>query len=288
MIGRMITHFLVENGDHVAWLSRSPKSSNGKIKHYTWDPKSGFVDQNAIEWATHIINLAGVSIGETRWTSKGKADILNSRIQTVETLVKAVLQKSTALDGFVGVSGLGYYGPGKEPQKEENNPGTDFPAQVAESWEKAYFRLQNVNRVAILRLTVVLSSTGGALPKIMMPIQYGIGAALGNGTQPFSWIHLEDAAHAFVEALNWNGVYNVAAPETLTNKIITQQIAEILHRPIWLPAVPAFVLKLALGDRSGLVLNGTVPDLDKLNQTEFRCHFTKFKDAIADLISRKL
>lgn len=287
MIGRLISQLLVEAGDEVAWLTRK-RNPDEHIRQFIWNPAKKTIDQEAVDWSTHIINLAGVSIGETRWTKNGKAQILNSRIDSVETLNKAIGKKANHIESFVGVSGLGYYGPSNTPQREENKAGNDFPAKVAEAWEKAYSKIENVNQKAILRLTVVLSTKGGALPQIMLPIKFGFGTVLGKGTQPFAWIHLEDAARAFIEALNWNGIYNLSAPEILNNKNLTYQIASILSRPILLPAAPEFVLKIVLGARSGLLLNGTIPDLSKLNRTGFTCKFKEFMPALKDLILRKI
>lgn len=290
LIGKHISQKLKQNGDQVAWLSRKQSTESEGIKTFIWNPAKGEIDPKAPQWATHIINLAGESIGETRWTNEGKARILNSRIDSVKTLVLGLKSRKTPILGFVGVSGIGYYGPGTSPNSEAQAPGTDFPAQVAKAWEDAYSEItpQLSEKMTVIRLAVVISTHSGALPKIMQPIRLGLGSVLGPGDQFFPWIHVEDAAKAFVEALNWDGIFNVAAPEEINNKDVTTQLAKILHRPLLLPAVPVFALKLLLGDRAGLVTEGNRASIQKLLVTGFSFVFPGFQQAVKDLIGRNL
>lgn len=289
LIGREITKILLQQGDEVAWLSRKPNPGKSPVSTFLWNPAERTIDPEAMNWATHIINLAGESIGETHWTEAGKSKILDSRIHSVETLIQGMKLRKEPLEAFVGVSGLGFYGPSIHPRSENENAGEDFPAQVALAWENAYSKIgtQLAQRTCVLRLTVVLSTKGGALPLIMSPIKWGVGAVLGSGKQPFSWIHLEDACQAFVHALDWSGTINLAAPDTQDNRYVTEVLGQLLHRPLWLPAIPAWTMKLALGDRSELVLTGTTPNLTKLKKTGFTFQFPVLEDALSDLISRK-
>lgn len=287
MIGRAITSLLVERGFEVGWLTRNP-GKNQKVKEFWWDPSRLEMDEQAIHWPEFVINLAGESIGETHWTREGKNRILESRVQSVQTLVKYLALRKQPLEGFVGVSGIGFYGPSEFPKKETDPAGEDFPARVAETWENEYAQVLPVmaKRKTILRLGVVLSTKGGALPQILLPISLFAGAVLGSGKQPFSWIHLKDATRAFVEALQWDGIFNVAAPGVVDNKVATKLIARIIHRPIILPPVPAFALRLLLGERADLVLSGTNPDLGKLNETGFKPQFPELEGALRNLIEK--
>lgn len=290
LLGRKITEKLLAQGFEVAWLSRKPSAKQGNIQQFFWNPALRKMDENAIHWPEYVINLAGESIGTTPWTTKGKKLILESRINSVETLAQSFSLRKMPLKGFVGVSGLGFYGPSDVPKKETDPAGTDFPARVAQEWELAYDHLPEhiFSKKCILRLTVVLSTLGGAMPKMMQPIALGLGAPLGNGKQPFSWIHLEDAADAFVFFLGKRGTYNLAAPQTVNNKTITGLLARELHRPILLPPVPAIALKLLLGDRSTLVLEGTIPDLSHLAESGFIFQFPELKPALAHLFREKI
>ena len=289
-MGKHISQKLIENGDEVAWLVRSSSPGSTGIKSYLWDTSKHQIDPEALRWATHVINLAGESIGETHWTKEGKTRILRSRIDSVNTLVSGMKNRTTPLQGFVGVSGIGYYGPGTSPNSETDAPGTGFPAEVAKAWEDAYSQItpQLSDKKSVIRLAVVLSVKSGALPKILQPIRLGFGSVLGSGKQFFPWIHVEDAAEAFVQALEWDGTFNVAAAEELDNKQLTIQLADVLHRTLLLPAVPSFALKLLLGDRASLVTEGNRASIHKLQDKGFSFAFPKFKNAVEDLISRSL
>ena len=286
MLGQEISKILLANGDKVAWLSRFSTIQINDIPVFLWDPSKNEVDQTAIDWSDAIINLAGESIGEISWTKSGKERILRSRIDSVRVLADAIYKRTTPLTSFVGVSGAGYYGSSSIPKKESDGAGSDFPATVALKWEAEYHKIQESKpeHFAILRLAVVLSMEGGALPKIVQPIRWGIGSSLGTGNQPFNWIHLEDAARIFTEALKWNGVFNVSAPGSINNRELTEVIARQLKKPLILPSVPSFILKLALGDRSRLVLEGNISDLSKLENTGYQFRFRTIKSAIENLL----
>jgi uncharacterized protein (TIGR01777 family) len=286
LLGKRITNLLIDQGHQVGWLTRTVKTETQNIKQYHWNPSEKKVDQEAINQADAIINLAGESIGEIAWTKSGKERILQSRIDSVSLLADAIGKRPTPLISFVGVSGAGYYGSSTYPKKETDAAGSDFPAMVASKWESEYHKIEKAKpeHFAILRLAVVLSMEGGALPKIVQPIHWGIGSALGTGKQPFNWIHLDDAAHAFTDALGWNGVFNVSAPDPVNNLNLTKTIARRMDKPLFMPSVPSFILKLALGDRSALVLEGNISDLTKLKQNGFTFQFKTIESAIDNLI----
>lgn len=288
MLGTAITGLLLEEGHSVAWLTRRQSPVGLPVRLFVWDPENDKIDPEAIQWAEAVINLAGASIGETHWTTKGKDLILHSRLASVRTLENAIRKRQIPLHSFVGVSGAGYYGPSEQPKLESDPHGKDFPAVVARKWEDAYEKIQSLKpaHFSVLRLAVVLSDRGGALPKIVQPIQWGVGSSLGTGRQPFNWIHLNDAARIFTEALYWNGVYNASAPSGSTNEELTRLVARILNRPLLLPAVPAFALKLALGDRSSLVLEGNRSNVSKLLKTGFTFQFPDLEGALKDLLGR--
>ena len=284
MLGKKISQKLLAKGHEVGWLSRNSKKTNENIHVFTWQPEKNRLDQNALEWADAVINLAGESIGETKWSVGGKNQILRSRIDAVNTLKRGLKLKERPLESFVGVSGVGIYGPSYVAKKETDGFGTDFPAKVAIAWEEAYSEIQTPKKNCIIRLAVILSLTGGALPKIMGPIKYGFGATLGSGIQPFNWIHIDDAAEIFCQALEWDGIYNVAAPSKINNKTATKIIAKIMRRPLFLPAVPEFALRLFLGDRSQLVIQGNWVNTDKLEMTDFQFEHPDFEEALRSLI----
>jgi uncharacterized protein (TIGR01777 family) len=286
LLGKQITNVLIEQGHNVGWLTRTVTFDNKKVTQYHWNPSENKIDQSAVNQADAIINLTGESIGETSWTKSGKQQILQSRIDSVRVLADAINKRSIPLLSFVGVSGAGYYGNSSSPKKETDAAGSDFPAMVAFQWESEYRKIQ-ISKPAhfcILRLAVVLSMKGGALPKIVQPIQWGIGSSLGTGKQPFNWIHLDDAALIFAEALKWNGEFNISAPDLVNNRELTELIAHQVKKPLFLPPVPAFFLRLALGERASLVLDGNISDTSKLAKTGYQFRFRTIKSAVENLI----
>lgn len=289
LIGRRLSEVLIGSGHQVGWLGRNrPAKLPPGVIFFPWNPETLEISPAAIEWPDALINLAGASIGETPWNREGKKLILESRLISVKTLAAAFSGRKP-LKAFVGISGAGYYGPGNHSFTEDDASGKDFPAQVADAWEKEYQDFQEAcqpENFAILRLAVVLSRTGGALEKIVRPFRLGAGAVLGDGKQPFNWIHLEDAVQIMACALNWNGVFNASAPATDNNAGLSRILAKILNRPLILPAVPAAVLKIFLGDRSSLVLQGNICNVEKLLAKGYSFRFPDLSSALSDLLKK--
>jgi uncharacterized protein (TIGR01777 family) len=287
LIGRRLTELLPASGHQVAWLGRSrPVYVPEEVVYFHWNPEKGEISREAVEWADAVINLAGASIGENPWNEAGKKKILESRIQSVQTLTKAFAHRKP-LKAFTGISGAGYYGPGNFAFHEEDSAGTDFPALVASAWEIEYqyfMKECHPEHFVILRLAVVLSKKGGALEKILQPFYFGVGALLGNGKQPFNWIHLEDAAQVIVQAMGWDGVYNASAPAKDNNAALSRKISRILKRPMIMPPVPAFVLRLFLGERSALVLQGNHSNVERLKRKGYQFRFPDLSSALRNLL----
>lgn len=286
LLGKAITRILRENGHEVAWLTRNT-SRPASVSQFEWNPALRTCNPQAMAWAECIINLAGESIGEVPWTEEGRKKILQSRLDAVETLRMACKSAPHALKAFIGVSGAGYYGPGDRPMPESASAGQDFPARVAKAWEDAYQQFSEeipCRHFVVLRLAVVLAKAGGAFPKIRLPFSFGVGSALGSGDQFLNWIHLEDAARIFVAALDWNGTYNVSAPEPVQNKELSDFIRTETGQFLRLPAVPVFILRLALGDRSKLVLEGNRSDVHKLLAMGYSFLFPNWKAAVRDVL----
>ena len=273
----------------MAWLGRRrPANLPANIRFFNWNPGKLEMDPEAVLWAEALINLAGASIGETRWTPAGKKLILESRISSVNTLTRHFSGRPP-LQAFVGISGAGYYGPGNKPFKETDAAGKDFPAKVAAAWEKAYEEFQEKCRpahICILRLAVVLAGGGGALPKILLPFRFGTGSELGSGRQAFNWIHLEDAARIIAMSLEWDGIVNISAPSTVNNADLTKAISAAMGIPAFLPAVPAALLRIMLGDRSSLVLEGNQSDVALLLSKGYHFQYPDLGPALKDLLKK--
>jgi uncharacterized protein (TIGR01777 family) len=288
LIGRKLTDVLLAAGHEPAWLGRkAPKSLPAHIRFFSWNPEKLEMAEEAVAWAEAVINLAGASIGETKWNSTGKKQILESRIFSVKTLSAAFSGKKP-LKSFVGISGAGFYGKGTRAFREEDVSGGDFPAKVAAAWEKAYQELNescHPEHFCLLRLGVVLSVEGGALPKILQPFQLGIGSELGDGKQPFNWIHEKDAVQIMKEALQWDGIFNASAPARDTNSSLTRVLGQVLGKSLIFPAVPGMALRILLGDRSSLVLEGNWSDVSGIRAKGFAFAFADLRDALEDLLS---
>lgn len=289
-IGRRLTQLLQAHGFQVSLLSHSAKTIPG-LTVYKWDVESGELDLTAIQTADYIIHLAGEGIADGRWTDSRKEKILNSRTQSTDLLAKALAENDHHVKAFVGASAIGFYGgdTGDRPLTETSEGGSDFLAQVVRAWERSEMQIAALGiRTVLLRTGVVLTNEGGALPKIAQPIRLGAGAPIGSGQQYVAWIHLDDMCRMYLQALtdsSWQGIYNAVAPNPVTNETLTRAIAEVLHRPLLLPNIPAFTIKLLYGEM-GIVVTGGNYVLNKriADETTFTYQYTDLKTALENLL----
>jgi hypothetical protein len=289
LVGQALTQLLLKEGYQVSYLSRSEQNIPN-IKTYLWDVKKQTIDAQAIQKADAIIHLAGAGVAEERWTNSRKQEILESRTDSTTLLVKALKDTSHAVKTFISASAIGYYGldTGSTLINEDSQAGNDFLAEVTKSWERSVEDISDLGiRTTKLRIGVVLSEKGGALPKIMQPVKFGAGAALGSGKQYMSWIHIKDLARMFLFVLQQDkmeGIYNAVGPNPLNNVEITQAIAKTLGRPLFLPNVPEFALKLMMGEMAGIVIGGNRVSSQKIEKAGFDFQFAEISPALKDLI----
>lgn len=289
-IGRRLTQFLRQQGFNVSLLSRSAKALPD-VTVYQWDIRNAYLDPQAIETADYIIHLAGEGIADSRWTDARKDEILTSRTESTALLVKALQTTKHHVRSFLGASAIGYYGgdTGDRPLIELSEGGTDFMAQVVRAWERSENQVAALSiRTVKFRIGVVLMADGGALPKLAQPVRLGAGAPIGSGQQYISWIHLDDLCRLFLTALtdeSWQGVYNAVAPTPVTNETLTRTIAQVLHRPMLLPNIPAFAIKLAFGEM-GIVVTGGNYVLNKriADETSFQYQYANLTNALENLL----
>lgn len=292
MIGKRLTQLLLEKGYKVAYLSRKHESIPN-VTVYRWDIDKNWIDDKALANADYIIHLAGAGIADTRWTDKRRREIINSRTKTIELIARELQGRPYKVKAFVSASAIGFYGSdtGNTQLTEQTPSGSDFLAHVTRHWENSAELIDNIGiRTTKLRIGVVLSNEGGALPKISMPIRWGIGAPIGNGNQWMSWIHLDDLCRLFIAALEnnkWHSIYNAVAPTPVTNTELTRQIAKVLHRPLWLPAIPAFALRLVYGEMANVVLGGNYVINHRIRtETDFIYQFENLQSALQDLTEK--
>ena len=293
LIGRELTKRLSAAGDEIVILSRNPDHVTGlpaNAQAVAWDAHTAEGWGHLIDSSTAIINLAGASIGDGRWTDERKRRIIESRINATTAVVQAVQTAPNKPATVIQASAVGYYGNrGDEILTETSAPGQDyFLSDVCAQWENASQPLAQEPdvRLVIIRTGVVLTTKDGALPKMLIPFKLFAGGPFGDGQQWFPWIHIQDEVSA-IEFLLKNpqtdGVYNLSAPEIMTNKQFAKTLGKVLNRPSFIPA-PAPALKLALGEMSALVLDGQRAVSDKLQASGFTFAYPQAAPALQDII----
>ena len=250
------------------------------------------VSPEAIEKADYIVHLAGESIVAKKWRASRKAAIVSSRVKSLELLKKAISMAHHKPEALISASAIGYYGfsTAEKIFTERDAPGIDFAATTCVAWENAALAFEQKMRTVRIRLGIVLAASGGALPQMSFPIKLGVGSAIGSGKQYVPWIHIDDVCNIFIKAIEdsqLNGVYNAVAPlQSVTQEHLTETIAGVLHRPLFLPNLPKFLMKIILGDRAYLVLNGNRVSAERIEQTGFHFAFTDLKTAIKNIYER--
>lgn len=288
LVGTRLTELLLQKGYSVAHLSRSKKS--GPVATYVWDVEKKRIDPDAIQNADAIIHLAGAGVADKRWTNKRKDEIVNSRTKSADLLIDALSKNPHHITSFISASGIAYYGieDTEEVLTEESPRGTDFLANVTREWEARADKFVALSiRVVKLRIGIVLSEKGGALKSLALPVRFGVGAPLASGKQYVSWLHLDDLCLMFIKALEddtMQGVYNAVGMNPVTNREMTKEIAKVLHRPLWIPSVPAFALKLALGEMADVVIHGNKISSEKIRRAGFIFQYPDLHEALKDLL----
>ncbi len=291
MIGHRLTELLLAKGHKVSYLSRK-KEKMPKVEVFQWDIQKGYIEEGALEAADYVVHLAGAGIADKRWTDERKKEIIDSRIQPIE-LINSYLQKNNIqLKGFISASAIGIYGgdTGDVRLDENSELGNDFLAECTKLWEIHAKKVTNTARIVSIRIGIVLSEKGGALPKLVQPIRLGFGAALGSGKQFMSWIHVDDLCEIFVKAIEddtMQGPYNAVAPNPVTNQEMTSVAAQVLKKPLWLPNVPIFALKLVFGEMGIVVTGGNFVLNKRLSkETDFQYKFINIKEALNNLLGK--
>lgn len=268
LIGNYLVDRLKERGHDVRVLSRSPK----KKHEYKWSVREKTVDNDALEGVQTIINLAGAGLADKKWSEKRKKAIINSRVYTTRYLFE-ISQDLPEFEHYISASGINCYGYDNPERKHtESDPfGNDFLSVVVKRWEEAADLFDPKYKVAKIRTGVVLEKEGGALAKIAKTVKNYVGAPLGSGKQWMPWLTMEDMVRVYIHAVESNieGAYNALASND-TNKQFTKALANYLNKPLWLPNVPSFVLKIVLGEMSTVVLDGLQADNSKLKGTGFK------------------
>lgn len=275
LVGTALTELLISQGYQISILSRKLKENTEDISWFKWNVENKSIDKQAVLEADYIIHLAGENVANSRWSKKRKQEIIDSRVQSTE-LIHSVLSNNThKLKAFISASATGIYGTKNSDNifKEEDNPGEDFLASVCKKWEASVDLIGDLGiRIVKLRTGVVLSKEGGALQKMLFPIEIGFGSAIGYGKQYMPWVHIDDLCLMYLLAINnakLEGAFNAVTGDDLTNKKLGQSIANGLNKPFFMPNVPSFVLKLIFGEMSVILLQGSQVSSDKIKNAGF-------------------
>jgi len=284
LIGSRLSEMLIDLGYEVAHLSRQA-NSYAHYKTFKWDIEQDYVDDKVLGYADYIIHLAGASVAGGKWTPERKKEILDSRVKSTNLLRRCLSKTTHHVKAFISASAIGIYGDtGDQLVTEESNYGDDFLANVTKQWEAATWEIRDLHiRTCILRTGIVLSNRGGALPQMARPIKLMAGAPLGSGKQYLSWIHIDDLCRLFIQALEdtrYQGVYNAVAPNPVTNQEFTKKLAEVMNKPLTGLKVPAFGLKMVLGEMSEVLLEGQRVSVNKVLQQGYTFEYNTLQQAL--------
>lgn len=273
-IGKHLTTFFAGQGDTVVPL---PHSLFGKE-----DSKELEVSLSGCDV---VINLAGSTINQ-RWTKASKRNILNSRIEVTRQLVSVINHMPVKPSLFISASAVGIY-PDSGVYTESNlSEGRGFLAEVCSRWEDEAQKLSPDVRLAITRFGVVLGKDGGAFPKMLLPFRLFAGGRIASGKQGFSWIHIDDVLRGIqfiITREHLSGIINFVSPEPITNQILTESIAKVLHRPAWIP-LPAFIFRLLYGEGEAMITRGQQAYPARLLSAGYIFRYTDIRRALYSLI----
>jgi uncharacterized protein (TIGR01777 family) len=298
LIGRALAADLAGDSHEVIVLSRAPERATAipaGVRVERWDARTAEGWGALADGADAIVNLAGESIAgkgliPSRWTAERKSRIRDSRLNAGRAVVQAVELARDKPRVVVQASGVGYYGPrGDEELAEEASPGQDFLARTAIEWEASTAPVESLGvRRAIIRSGAVLSIKGGAFPFMLLPFQLLVGGALGSGRQWLPWIHIADEVRAIrflIENDAAGGPLNLVAPDLLTNAEFCQVLGQVMRRPAFI-RVPAFALRLLLGEMSIVLLEGQKAIPRRLQDLGFTFRFPDAEAALRDLLRK--
>lgn len=290
LVGSHITRLCKEKGIAVSYLTTSKEKIKDQRENqgFYWNPEAGEIDEACFKDVEAIIHLAGASVAK-RWTSDHKKEIIESRVDSAALLYRSIEQLDFKIPHFISASAIGIYASSYQKLYSEEDTAVDdsFLGDVVVRWEQAAQEFEQLGmEVSKIRIGLVLASEGGALPKMKDPVSLNLGAAFGSGRQWQSWIHVEDLAGIFLHVLEHSlgGVYNGVAPNPVTNKELMDEIAARLDKSIWLPNVPAFVLKLSLGEMSRVLLASQRVSSDKIEKAGYDFKFKNLPKALEDLL----
>lgn len=292
LIGSALAKSLLADGHEVIVLSRNPGSAKIQpgVRIENWTARSGDGWSNLITSDTAIVNLAGAGIGDKRWSEDRKKLILESRVNAGAAVVDAIEKASEKPRVVIQSSAVGYYGtPGDQILTEDSPAGEDFLADVCKEWEDSTQAVESMGvRRVIIRSGVVLSMDGGALPRMLLPFKLMVGGPIGDGKHWFPWIHIDDEIKAIrflIENENAKGVFNVMAPNPLTNGDFTHEVGKVMQKPAVIP-VPKLALQMMFGEMAIMVIDGQRAVPKRLQEHNFEFVYPTVEPALKNLFKK--
>ena len=294
LVGKALGQSLLKKGYQVIILSRNAGKSStiAGLSYSQWNVEAQTIERQAIENADYIIHLAGAGVADKRWTKKRKQEIVESRVKSCKLIIDSLTNIPNKVQAVVSSSAIGWYGPDPvipNPQSftEEAPAHDDFLGTTCKQWEESIEPVRQLGkRLVKLRTGIVLSTAGGALKEFIKPMKFGFAAILGSGKQIISWIHIDDLVNMYIAAIEnekLSGVYNAVAPEPVSNKVLTLQLAKS-RKKFFIPIhVPSFLLQLILGEMSVEVLKSATVNSSKIGQAGFHFKFGNISPALEDL-----
>ena len=290
LVGQELVNLLLQNGHNVHYLSTSKSKlvTNTNYKGFYWDPKNAEIDTNALTDVEVIIHLAGANVAK-KWTTTYKKQIIESSVLPTQLLYKTLQKNSHQVKQIISASAVGIYPDSLTDIYHETDLDIDvsFLGNVVKQWENEVSQFEKLEIiVSKIRIGIVLAKNGGALQEMAKPIKYGVGAAFGSGEQYQSWIHVQDLVviFQFVMENQLAGVYNGVAPYPVTNSELTKAIAKTLGKPLFLPNIPKFVMKLILGEMHQILFSSQHVSCRKLLDENFQFKFASLDKALNDLL----
>ncbi|CRM36657.1 Epimerase family protein [Pseudomonas sp. 37 R 15] len=288
LIGRQLCRHWLAQGHRLTVLSRTPES----VARICGAQVLGVGRlQDVIGAVDAVVNLAGAPIADRSWTHKRKALLWSSRISLTESLLAWLERLEQKPAVLISGSAVGWYGDGGERELTEDSGPVqdDFPSQLCIAWEETAARAEALGiRVVLVRTGLVLAAEGGFLSRLLLPFKLALGGPIGNGRQWMPWVHIRDQI-ALIDFLlhkaDARGPYNACAPHPVRNREFAKTLGQVLHRPAFMP-MPAFALKVGLGELSGLLLGGQKALPERLLAAGFTFQFTELRAALDDLSGR--
>lgn len=289
LIGKELVSLLLAKNHTVHYLTTSKAKIEEQSNYigFYWNPQEGKIDENCLYGVDVIVHLAGANIAN-RWTNAYKQEIIESRTLSGELLFNLIKKHPNQVKQIISASGTAIYPESFSTIYNETTTETEdsFLSNVVKKWEEAADRFQVLGlKVCKLRTGIVLSNKGGALPEMVKPIKFGVGAGMGSGKQIQSWIHITDLVALYYLAIEkqLEGVYNAVTPNPISNQQLTKVIAKTLKKRLFLPNIPKFVMQLLLGEMSYLLFSSKNLSAQKILKAGFQFQFPEIEKAMANL-----